>query len=74
MKYLLSENEYHDLVPRRELIVQEEALKVARRRIVSDEGCNLIRNTGYCTDCPIGSMKDDVILHAICDREKAWGK
>lgn len=56
MQYLLSEEEYKNLVPVAELkIVQDNAL-LAGKALIEEIGCE--KRRGYCDDCPLSKNYD----------------
>ena len=70
-KYILSQKEYDALTPVTRLQERNEALEVARKLIVTDDKCLEIH---YCSDCPIGQIKDIGVRNHICIRQKHWPK
>jgi hypothetical protein len=87
MQYLLSEDEYNDLVPKSEYEALKSAMIKARHIIIALNTGKLFTpqcrsNFGYCNECPISPFHKDAdtfgITHQdsnlICIEPKAYGK
>lgn len=81
MQYLLTKEEYENLVPAEKVAERNKALAAARQLIVSDSQCEEI---DYCEDCPIGRLwrqhenkgEDDGYeeMMLICTKRKKYPK
>lgn len=59
MQYLLTEEEFKDLVPKAELIKKQDELDILVVTIRSTDFCfqHVYGKDTYCDDCPIANLK-----------------
>ena len=66
MQYLLTEEEFKNMVPKQSLIERDEALELARNIILTQSNFNCIHDIselhvkygGYCDDCPCSPIHE----------------
>jgi hypothetical protein len=80
VKYILSDEELSGLVPRTELEAANEALEVARVKLLQALAYTCIhdqprreRYPYHCDDCPVAGMKAEA-GRLICKKTKSWSK
>jgi len=85
MKYLLTVEEYENLVPKQELKKHKEALEWARNEILRRANFECVygeqRGWSYCDQCPVSSTGEDDnrppsyhMTMVICDKNKKYSK
>lgn len=90
MQYLLTQEEFTNLVPRSRLSAVEEANRILRKLVLSASGTKCAAETNgvtYCTECPLGQeiqrLGNETYLHHddyrkkrenICSFAQYWPK
>jgi hypothetical protein len=79
MQYLLTPEEFNNLVPYRELEKAKKALAIAREIILAESQFTCIheKKSGYCDNCPCSSIRegyDYKDMTQLCDRIQEYSK
>jgi hypothetical protein len=72
MQYILTEEEFHSLVPKKDLKKAKDGLEAARLLILKESGFQCGQT--YCDDCPISKMEDNQLSRQICYKRHGYSK